>query len=380
MTDCLTIYGRRTAARASEGSMRSNNFSPICGLKARTFATHVLFGLLFLIPLSAQAATIEVPPASGGEGIQQALNQAGAGAQVVLGRGTYLVRKPIILRQDGQSLRGAGPETILFLADNANCPVVILAPPRDKSKGPTQRLHLCGFLVDGNRTHQQRELWRVLSNGICINNNGVQVCDADNGIIEHVTCRSCRSGGLVSTGRTRRLTVRDFTAFDNQFDGLACYWTEDSHFSRLNLHDNLAAGISLDLGFAHNVIDGAVLTGNDSGIFMRDSRDNVFEEVTIRRSRHDGIFMAQAGESTPAGWQLYNGTECAGNIFNNLLVVQCGGRAFQVNDDSCTNNIINGGQFLDNAQGGLCQPPARPVIPRALTVHPLTVGRDSVEP
>jgi hypothetical protein len=354
--------------------MRKNNFNPNHGLKAGTFAANVLFGLLFLFPLSGLAATLEVPPAAGGEGIQQALDKLGVGAQVVLSRGTYLVHQRIMLRQDGQTLRGAGPETILFLADNANCPVVILGPPRDKPKGPTQGLHLGDLLVDGNRTHQQKELWRVLSNGICINNNGVHVWEMDNATIEHVICCHCRSGGLVSTGRTRRLTVRDFTAYDNQFDGLACYRTEDSHFSQLNLHDNLAAGISLDLGFVHNIIDGAVLTGNDLGIFMRDSRDNVFEGVTIRHSRHDGVFMAQAGEETPSGWRCYPGTECTGNIFNNLLVVGCGGRAFQVNDDSCANNSINGGQFLDNAQGGLCQPRTSPVTPRALTVHPLPPG------
>ena len=341
-------------------------------MKAGTFVTKVLFGLLFLIPLSGLTATLEVPPVASGEGIQQALDKLGVGAEVVLSRGTYLVHQRIMLRQDGQTLRGAGPETILYLADNANCPVVILGPPREKAKGPTQGLHLCDLLVDGNRTHQQKELWRVLSNGICINNNGVHLWEMDNATIEHVICRHCRSGGLVCTGQTRRLTVRDYTAYDNQFDGLACYRTHDSHFSQLNLHDNLAAGISLDLGFDHNVIDGAVLTGNDLGIFMRHSRDNVFEGVTIRHSRHDGVFMAQEGEATPSGWQFYAGTECTGNSFNNLRVVGCGGRAFQVNDDSCTNNRINGGQFLDNAQGGLCQPPTSPVTPRGLTVHPIS--------
>ncbi|MGP8198275.1 MAG: right-handed parallel beta-helix repeat-containing protein [Limisphaerales bacterium] len=333
-------------------------------------ATNVLL-LLFLIPLSSLAATLKVPPAADGAGIQQALEQLGAGAEVVLSRGTYLVHQPIILRQDGQTLRGAGPETILYLADSANCTVVILGPPKDKSKGPTQRLRLSDLLVDGNRTHQQNELWRVLTNGVFINNNGIHVCDVDNSTIEHVTCRSCRSGGLVSTGRTRRLTVRDYTACDNQFDGLACYHTEDSHFSQLNLHDNLAAGISLDLEFDHNVIEGAVLTANDLGIFMRDSHNNVFEGVTIRHNRHDGVFMAQTGEISRYGWWLVPATECTGNRFNNLRVEECGGRAFRVNDDSCTNNFINGGQFLDNAQGGLSQPRTNLVITHDLIVHAL---------
>ena len=104
---------------------------------------------------------------------------------------------------------------------------------------------------------------------------------------------------------------------------------------------------------------------------MRDSRDNVFEQVTIRHSRHDGVFMAQTGKATGSGWRLWPGTECTGNKFKNLRVIGCGGRAFRVNDSSCTNNFINGGQFLDNAQGGLSQPTANPVTPHKLTVKPL---------
>jgi len=192
----------------------------------------------------------------------------------------------------------------------------------------------------------------MLTNGIGINNNGVQVCYVSNAVIEHVVCRRCRSGGLVSTGRTRRLTLRDYTAYDNQFDGLACYRTEDSHFSGLNLHDNMAAGISLDLGFDHNTIDGAVLTDNDLGIFMRNSRDNRFEGVRISRSRHDGVFRAQAGEATDFGWWLAPGTQCTGNTFTNLQVTGCGGWAFRVNDSACTNNVINGANVtLDSIRG-----------------------------
>jgi hypothetical protein len=350
--------------------MRNSNFSSILG--SGTFAASVHFALLFLIPLSGLATILEVSPSAGGKGIQQALDKVGVGGQVILQTGTYLVHQPIILRQDRQRLCGTGPGTILFLADNANCPVVILGPPRNQAEGPTEGLRVCRLLVDGNRTHQQKELWRVLPSGAHINNNGIHVCDVVDATIEQIICRHCRSGGLVSTGRTRRLTVRDFTAYDNQFDGLACYRTEDSHFNQLNLHDNLAAGISLDLEFNHNVIAGAVLTDNDLGLFMRNSHDNVFGRVTIRHSRHDGVFMAQVGDAAPSGRLFFPGTQCTGNDFNNLRIVGCGGRAFQVNDDSCTNNTIHGGHFLDNAGGGLSQSATKPVTATDLIVssHP----------
>ncbi|MGA2751175.1 MAG: right-handed parallel beta-helix repeat-containing protein [Verrucomicrobiota bacterium] len=327
-------------------------------------AASVGFLLLCLIP--ATAATITVPPAAGGEGIQRALDNTGGGGEVVLQAGTYLVNRPIILRHDSQTLRGAGSATVLYLADKADCPVVILGNPVDDPKGPTRGLHLSSLLIDGNRKNQTHELWRTLASGAQVNNNGVNVWDADDVSVEHVVCCRCRSGGMVSSSWTRRLKVRDFTAFDNQYDGLACYLTEESHFSQLNLHDNLAAGISLDMSFNRNVIDGAVLTGNDLGVFMRQSRSNLFDGVTIQKSRHHGVFMAQSGAPGASGWRPLPGTECTGNRFDQLQISDSGGKAFLVNDDSCTNNVIGSGRFLDNRGGGLFQAPTNPVTAQAL--------------
>ena len=81
--------------------------------------------------------------------------------------------------------------------------------------------------------------------------------------------------------------------------------------------------------------------------------------------------MAQAGEWSPAPVGGLIPPPNARQQFHNLRVVECGGRAFQVNNESCTNNVINGGQFLDNAQGGLCQPRSKPVTARDLTVRPV---------
>ena len=323
-------------------------------------------GLLFTCLFSASGAVIAVAPAAGGEGIQRALEGLPGGGEVVLQAGTYRVGQPIILRHDGQALRGAGPETVLYLVDQANCPVVILGNPEDSPKGPTRGLQLLSLFIDGNRKNQTRELWRSLACGAQINNNGVTVWYAGDATVEHVVCCRCRSGGMVSSAGTRRLTVRDFTAFDNQFDGLACYLTEESHFSQLVLHDNLSAGISLDLDFNRNVIEGAVLRANDLGIFMRQSQSNVFDAMTIEKSRNHGVFMAQSGFRTASGWRLFPGSECTGNNFDQLAISGSGGMAFLVNNDSCTNNVISNGRFWDNAGGGLSQARTHPVSAPAL--------------
>jgi parallel beta-helix repeat protein len=300
--------------------------------------------------LAAQTAktTITVPANSGDAAIQEALDRLTNGGEVVLEAGTYIIHRPIMLQYNYQELRGAGTATILYLADNANCPVVVLGAIASPARSATHGLRLAGLTIDGNRKHQEVELWHTATDGSQLNNNGIDVWDVTDTRIEHVVCCHCRSGGLVTASGTRRLTVDDLTSFDNQFDGMACYLTEDSHFSRLDLHDNLAAGISLDLSFNHNVIEDAQLTNNDLGIFMRSSRNNAFHQLKIRQSRHHGVFMAQAVTATKKGWTPCPGTECVNNSFDQLDISNCGGKAFVVHDASCTNNLILPATLQDN--------------------------------
>src|ERR1043166_389911 len=214
----------------------------------------VFFGMALLtlsqVELSATAEVRKVSLSAGsadGDDIQSALNGLpGSGGEVFLGPGTYVVRRPIILQSDFLSLRGSGAQTILYLKDRANCPVVILGAP-DRQAKATAQLRLADLLIDGNREHQQVELWRTAKDGSLINNNGVDIRHVTDSVVENVTCCRSRSGGLVTSGGNRKLTIRQFTAFGNEFDGLACYETEESNFIGLTLYDNRAAGISLDL-------------------------------------------------------------------------------------------------------------------------------------
>ncbi len=319
----------------------TNRKSP--ATKLNFFST--LFCLAFAFSssgiLAASPVRITVPSGGKGEEIQKALDQLPAeGGEVLLSAGTYVVNKPIFLRRDNQSLRGAGPKTILFLADKANCPVIVLGAAIESPARPTVNLKLSHLFIDGNRKHQDVELWRAAVDGSQLNNNGVNVWNVKDTLVENVACGHCRSGGMVTAADVRRLTVRGFTAFDSEFDGLACYQTEESVFTDLYLHDNVAAGISLDLAFNRNQISRAVLTRNDLGVFMRHSKDNLFKDVTVRGSRNHGIFIAQTAEHANDIWTFLPGTECTGNHFERLQVGDCKGRPFVVNDVSCVNNLL----------------------------------------
>ena len=291
--------------------------------------------------------------------IQKALDALpDSGGEVVLPAGKFEISQPIVLRRDHQTLRGAGEATILRLADNANCPVIIMGEPVNHPQNLVKDLRVSDLFIDGNRYRQQRELWCLTGEGSEIRNNGITVQSVSDSVVERVTSARNRSGGLVTTLGVARLTVRDLTAFDNEFDGLACYLTTDSLFTGLYLHDNPGAGISLDLAFNHNVISNAVLTANDLGIFMRASRENEFLNVSIRGSRHHGVFMAHSETQTSHGWGPVPKTECVYNAFTNLVAMNCGGAAFRVNNTTCTNNVIIRPKFAGNLKGDLSQ--ARP--------------------
>jgi hypothetical protein len=325
----------------------------------------LLFGLATSGAVAGASVSFTLPATSTDLEIQKALDALPPHGEVVLSAGRYEISHPLMLRHNYETLRGSGPATILHLANEADCPVVILGPPMDESKTPAKHLLLADLLIDGNRKNQKVELWKFAGDGSEFNNNGVQIWNSDDVAVEHVTCCRCRSGGLV-TAEVRHLRIRDFDSYDNQFDGLACYQTEQSYFNGLRLHDNLAAGISLDLHFSHNCVSNAILADNDLGVFMRDSQDNSFQELTISKSHHHGIFMAQSDVPTVKGWQLCPDTQCIGNSFQSLIVNGCGGKAFLVNDASCTNNAIEGARFLDNLMGGMAQPATNPVVVRQL--------------
>ncbi len=315
--------------------------------------------------MAASAKKVTLTTNSSAAEIQKALDDLPPGGEVFLTAGVFEITQPLLLQHDQTTLRGSGRGTVLRLADNADCPVVILGPSLREPGRTVSHLQIVDLVIEGNRANQSVEYWRSAADGSVFNNNGIEAWHVADTVIEHIVCRSCRSGGIVLV-QARRLRLNDFDAYNNQFDGLACYQTEDCSFNNLGLHDNLAAGISLDLEFDHNSISNAILSGNDLGIFMRDSSDNSFRNITIPNSRHYGVFMAQTAVQTAKGWQRTAGTECIRNDFANLVVTDSGGQAFRVNDSTCTDNVIAGARFQHNALGGLSEPLANLVSTRAL--------------
>ena len=273
------------------------------------------------------------------------------GGRVILASGTYAIKTPLVLDRDDVELSGEQDATILLLADHADCPLVVIGPMETPPTRKVSRVALRKLILDGNRFNQTNEC----NGGPCdngglsfIRNNALTIRSAEDVRVERVTARAARSGGLVLEKNSRRIHVSDFTSTNNHFDGFAAYETEESFFTRLYLHDNEAAGISVDLRFDRNIISHARLENNGSqGIFMRDSNFNNFNHLTVSKNGAQGIFIAQANDQ--------HNTPCTGNIFSDLNVSGSGGAGFRINDVSCIANVLANSFFSLNKEGAVSE-------------------------
>lgn len=277
-----------------------------------------------------------------------------AGGAVSVAAGTYTCAAPIVIDRDSVALRGVGPATILRLGDEVNRPVLVVGETVASPTTTRRDIEVADLSIDGNRAHQQFEC----SSGPCtggeyLRNNGISLRRVEDVAVEHVSVKGARSGGLVVELGSRRIRVHDFTASDSRFDGLAGYDTEESVFSGLYLHDNVAAGLSFDNNFNGNTIGDSVLADNgDVGVFMRDAVDNVFTAVRIHNSFKDGVYLAENDQThDPA----------LGNTFSDMVVSDSGnvaapveeGFGIKVVDASCVDNLLVASQFADNRDGAV---------------------------
>lgn len=296
-------------------------------------------------------AEIHVPLGSGADIARAIASLPPEGGRVLLAAGTYVLREPLVLDRNDVELSGDQESTVLMLSDHADCPLLVIGPMETPPTRKVSGIAVRKLTLDGNRQNQLNEC----NGGPCdnggisfIRNNALTIRSAEDVRVERVTARNARSGGLVLEKNSRRINVSDFTSHHNHFDGFAAYQTEESFFTRLYLHDNEAAGISIDLRFDRNIMSHARLENNGSqGIFMRDSNFNNFNHLTVAGNGAQGIFIAQANDQ--------HNTPCTGNIFSDLKVSGSGGAGLRINDVSCIANVVANSTFTGNGEGGVSE-------------------------
>ncbi len=266
------------------------------------------------------------------------------GGIVVLGPTLFPVSEAIVMDRDGVELRGMGRETTLRLTDGANSSVIVIGGTATPVPRIVRHITVGHLVIDGNRGAQSFEC----CGGPCdtggltyIRNNGITVRGAEDVRLSNLATHNCRSGGVVLEKYCRRVHIVDLESYNNEFDGLACYETEDSVFDQLQLHHNRSAGLSIDWKFNRNLVLDSTFTRNGSqGVFMRDSNENTFRNLYLRDNGEQGVFVAETREIP--------GTACRENRFERLTVTGNKTQGIRVNDASCVGNVIADSRIAGN--------------------------------
>lgn len=280
------------------------------------------------------------------DAIQKTIDKLPAiGGEVVVPAGVYTCATPIIIDRDNIIVRGEGAATLLRVADKANIPVFVMGQTQRSPTITRRYIQVKNLHIDGNRTKQTSEcMGGPCSDEFPLRNNGITIRRCEDCVVDNVTVSGAISGGLVTELGCYRLMIRDYTSYDNEFDGFAGYETENSTFSGINLYNNKGAGISTDIHFDNNKFSDVTITNTQTvGIFMRDSSNNSFANVHIRNSKQHGVFLAQVDDDVTK--------PAAGNTFNSLVISGSGGYGILISDASCVNNLFVASQYIDNVKG-----------------------------
>jgi hypothetical protein len=268
------------------------------------------------------------------------------GGSVVLGPVLFPVSEAIVIDRDGVELRGIAGATTLRLTDHANCSVIVIGTTNTPVDKIVKGISVRNLVIDGNRGAQEFEC----TGGPCdggglayIRNNGITIRGAEEITLDHIITHNARSGGIVLEKYCSRVTISNFESFNNEFDGLAAYETEDCTFTQMKLHNNRSAALSVDWKFNRNVITDSLFVENGSqGIFMRDAVENEFVNVYIRDNGEQGIFIAETREIA--------NSSARDNRFDRLTVSGNRTQGIRVNDVSCVGNVILRSNFINNKQ------------------------------
>ncbi|MEM7021851.1 MAG: right-handed parallel beta-helix repeat-containing protein [Pseudomonadota bacterium] len=313
-------------------------------------------GISLATGLVAAVAALSVDPAQAQEpltfascaDLRQHLESRAPYEEVRLAPSTYICEQPIHLAIDGLSVDFGG--STIRVADNALRPGVLLGdlhtPPARRHKD----IRASNVVVDGNRANQAHECW----GGPCdpVRNtdplwqqrvNGITVNGCDDCVVVNAEIDAARSGGVVVVS-SNRLLVDGLIARGSHFDGLAGYWTRDSVFRNILVHDNDYAGFSFDLNFSDNRIEDFEARDNgDQGVFIRLAQGNSFVNGRFADNGKNGVYFDRArADLAPT---------CASDTRFERVTISGSGQFGAWLNFECEGNRFVASQLLDNHDG-----------------------------
>jgi hypothetical protein len=270
--------------------------------------------------------------------------------EVVLARSSYECREPIHLAVDGLSVDFGG--STVTVANQALRPAVLMGDLHTPAARRHHAITVRNLVVEGNRTNQDYECW----DGPCnpqLNQspfwqqrvNGITVNGCDDCAVHNAQIDGARSGGVVVVG-SNRLLIDGLVARNSHFDGLAGYWTRESVFRNVLVHDNAYAGFSFDLNFSDNRIENFESRDNgDQGLFIRLAHSNSFVNGVFADNGKNGVYFDRARADLTS--------TCASDTRFETVTIRGSGQFGAWLDFECEGNRFIASQLLDNRAGCL---------------------------
>ncbi|MEM7024148.1 MAG: right-handed parallel beta-helix repeat-containing protein [Pseudomonadota bacterium] len=282
--------------------------------------------------------------------LRQYLDHRAPYDEVVLAQSSYECSEPIHLSVDGLSVDFGG--STLRLADQALRPVVLLGNLQTPADRRHKAITASNLVIEGNRANQDYECWGGPCNPQQNDDplwqqrvNGITVNGCDDCAVHNAAITGARSGGVVVVG-SNRLLIDGLVASDSHFDGLAGYWTRDSVFRNILVHDNAYAGFSFDLNFSDNRIEAFESRDNgDQGLFIRLARGNSFVNGVFTDNGRNGVYLDRASADLAP--------TCASDTRFEAVTISGSGQFGAWMDFACEGNRFVTSQLLDNEDGCL---------------------------
>ena len=236
-----------------------------------------------------------------------------SGGVVRVLEGTYNCSSPIIIEKSNVLLKGEGTgSSVIRLADHVHAPLFIIGSPetvegKDGKFITPFRVHnvsVEGLTFDGNKKNHDPKKecgeFPCGTSATSIRNNSITIRGASNVHLNNIESHDSISGGLVTEKNSDHLRIENFHSHHNFFDGYGGYETTMSQFVNVSLHDNNAAGISVDIRFNDNhFIGGSIENKKCVGIYARDSKRNLFEKMRVSGNKNYGAYLSTPETGDP---------------------------------------------------------------------------------
>ncbi len=203
------------------------------------------------------------------------------------------------------------------LADNKSSPMIIVGDSKNiEPEFMVENIVIKNFILDGNMSAQPSEIWNNVDNGIRA--SAIVIRKAKNVVIQNCIIRNARSAGICIEKSSESVIIENCIIETCFFDGIAgCYST--NNIIRNNVvKDCMYAGISFDLQFNNNRIEGNVLINNDIGVFMRFSDYNTFTGNVLKNKTFDFYFNKTNDDvfTIPKFFKLKDNVSTSDSIFH----------------------------------------------------------------